>query len=57
MPCSMALRAVASAVTWAAKGVDLRLPLKPWPPAEPQATTLPVVSVIDTMVLLNVLWI
>src|SRR5437588_7878793 len=52
----MARRAVASAVTWAAKGVDLRLPLKPWAPAEPQATTLPVASVIEMIVLLNVDW-
>src|SRR5438105_2133962 len=56
MPCSMARRAVASAVTWAAKGVDLRLPLKPWAPAEPQAITLPVESVIEMIVLLNVDW-
>src|SRR5438105_10213090 len=52
----MARRAVASAVTWAAKGVDLRLPLKPWAPAEPHATTLPVASVIEMIVLLNVDW-
>src|SRR3954466_188817 len=34
MPCSMPLRAAASAVTWAANGVDLREPLKPAPPAD-----------------------
>src|SRR4030081_179960 len=53
-PCSIALRAAASAVTCAAKGVLLRDTLKPWPPAEPQASTLPWVSVRLTMVLLKV---
>ena len=33
----MPLRAAASAVTWAANGVDLREPLKPAPPADSQA--------------------
>ena len=37
----MPLRAAASAVTWAANGVDLREPLKPAPPADSQAITLP----------------
>src|SRR5437588_2670510 len=53
-PCSIALRAAASAVTWAANGVLLREPLKPWPPADPQAMTLPWVSQRLTMVLLKV---
>src|SRR3954465_3631045 len=44
-PCSMPLRAAASAVTWAANGVDLREPLKPAPPADSQAMTLPSRSV------------
>src|SRR5882762_95421 len=52
-PCSMPLRAAASAVTWAAKGVDLREPLKPAPPADSQARTLPSRSVRETIVLLN----
>src|SRR5271154_7046766 len=52
-PCSIPLRAAASAVTWAAKGVDLREPLKPAPPADSQAMTLPEVSVSETIVLLN----
>jgi len=56
MPCSMARRAVASAVIWAAKGVDLRLPLKPCEPADPHDTTLPVTSVMEMIVLLKVLW-
>ena len=56
MPCSIARLAVASAVTCAANGVDLRLPLKPCAPADPQATTFPCGSVMLTMVLLNVLW-
>jgi hypothetical protein len=56
MPCSSAFLAVASAVTWAANGVDLRLPLKPWAPAEPHETTFPSTSVIEMMVLLKVLW-
>src|SRR6266852_6988062 len=49
----MPLRAAASAVTCAANGVDLREPLKPAPPADSQAMTLPVVSVSETIVLLN----
>ena len=56
MPCSIALRAVASAVVWAAKGVLLREPLKPWPPALPHEITLPALSVIEMIVLLNVDW-
>src|SRR6201988_4155554 len=53
MPCSMPLRAAWSAVTCAANGVDLREPLKPAPPADSHAITLPWVSVSDTIVLLN----
>jgi hypothetical protein len=49
----MPLRAAASAVTWAAKGVDLREPLKPAEPADSQQITLPSVSVIVTIVLLK----
>src|SRR5919107_6173610 len=55
MPCSCALRAAFSAAICAANGVDLREPLKPTWPAEAQLMTLPVGSVIDTIVLLNVL--
>src|SRR5215813_3093718 len=33
-PCSMDLAAASPAATWAANGVDLRLPLKPRAPAE-----------------------
>src|SRR2546430_4811559 len=56
MPCSSALFAVASAVCWAANGVDLRLPLKPCAPAEPHEITFPSMSLIEMIVLLNVLW-
>src|SRR4051812_12729656 len=52
-PWSMPLRAAASAVTWAANGVDLREPLKPAPPADSHAITLPSRSVRATIVLLN----
>src|SRR3712207_484326 len=55
MPCSCALRAAFSAAICAANGVDLREPLKPTWPAEAQLITFPVGSVIDTIVLLNVL--
>src|SRR5688500_10513231 len=51
--CSMPLRAAASAVTWAANGVDLREPLKPAPPADSHAMTFPSRSVSETIVLLN----
>src|SRR3954449_10740883 len=54
-PCSCALRAAFSAAICAANGVDLREPLKPTWPAEAQLITLPVGSVIDTIVLLKVL--
>ena len=43
----MPLRAAASAVTCAANGVDLREPLKPAPPADSHAITLPSLSVSD----------
>ena len=49
----MPLRAAASAVTCAANGVDLRDPLKPAPPADSHAITLPSLSVSDTIVLLK----
>ena len=49
------MRAAFSAAICAANGVDLREPLKPTWPAEAQAITAPGGSVIDTMVLLNVL--
>src|SRR5437763_15355734 len=49
----MPLRAQASAVTWAANGVDLRDPLKPAEPADSQAITLPSRSVSVTIVLLK----
>src|SRR3954469_8613102 len=53
MPCSIALCAASSAASCAANGVDLREPLKPFTPADDQATTLPDTSVMVTMVLLN----
>src|SRR2546426_9896792 len=49
----MPLRAHESAVTWAAKGVDFREPLKPAEPADSQTMTLPSASVSVTIVLLN----
>src|SRR5215471_4864281 len=49
----MPLRAAASAVTCAAKGVDLREPLNPAPPADSHAMTLPSRSVRETIVLLK----
>src|SRR3954467_13428041 len=49
----MPLRAAASAVTCAANGVDLREPLKPAPPADSHAMTLPSRSVRVTIVLLK----
>src|SRR5215210_3842971 len=49
----MPFRAAASAVTWAANGVDLREPLNPAPPADSHAITPPSLSVRVTIVLLN----
>ncbi len=49
----MPLRAAESAVTCAANGVDLREPLKPAPPADSHAITLPSRSVSETIVLLK----
>src|SRR4051812_33483001 len=54
-PCSCALRAALSAAICAANGVDLREPLKPTWPALAHEITLPCGSVIETIVLLNVL--
>src|SRR5262245_56674054 len=58
MPCSIALCPASSAASCAAKGVDLREPLKPFTPADDHATTFPDTSVMVTMVLLNeaVMW-
>src|SRR3712207_1450419 len=53
MPCSIARRPAASAAICAAKGVDLREPLKPTVPAEAHEITAPVGSVIVTIVLLR----
>src|SRR5450759_3657869 len=53
MPIEMAALIACSAARRAAKGVLLRLPLKPADPALPQQTALPWVSVTVTMVLLN----
>ena len=49
----MARLAQASAASWAAKGVDLREPLKPTFPAEAQARMLPSGSAMETIVLLK----
>src|SRR6476661_4114860 len=53
MPCSRAARPATSDATWAANGVDLREPLKPWPPEEAQLKALPWRSVIVMIVLLK----
>ena len=53
-PSVMASRATCSAATVAAKGVDFFDPLNPALPAEPHATAFPRLSVIVTVVLLNV---
>src|SRR4051812_958027 len=52
-PDSAASRPACSAATCAAKGVDLREPLKPLLPQVAQASALPWRSVIVTIVLLN----
>ena len=57
MPCSIAALAAVSAAVCAAKGVDFLEPRKPISPALAQDTALPCVSVMVTMVLLNVDWI
>src|ERR1700730_12959583 len=53
-PNLVARSAAVSAARWAAKGVLLRLPLKPTVPAEAKHSVSPLVSVIVTMVLLKV---
>src|SRR5690349_460554 len=53
-PCSIAFFAASSAASCAANGVDLREPLKPQVPDDDQASTLPLTSVMLTMVLLKV---
>src|SRR5277367_1121791 len=54
MPWSIAFLAASSAASCAANGVDLREPLNPHVPADDHATTLPLTSVMLTIVLLNV---
>src|SRR5664279_2058738 len=56
-PCSWAARPADSAATCAAKGVDLREPLKPAPPEVAHESALPWRSVIVMIVLLNDAWI
>ena len=51
-----AFSAHASAARWAAYGVLLRLPLNPTVPADAVHSVSPAVSVIVTIVLLNVDW-
>src|SRR6516165_3371951 len=53
-PNLVARSAAVSAARWAAKGVLLRLPLKPTVPEEAQHNASPIGSVIVTVVLLNV---
>src|SRR6267143_1193445 len=53
-PALSASRAACSAATVAAKGVLFFEPLKPALPDEPQETVLPCMSVMVTVVLLNV---
>src|SRR3954453_10025965 len=53
-PNLVARSAAVSAARWAANGVLLRLPLKPTVPAEAKHRVSPLVSVMVTMVLLNV---
>ena len=50
----MAFSAACWAAIWPANGVLLRLPLKPLVPALAQQSVSPLVSVIVTVVLLNV---
>src|SRR5271155_4114075 len=54
MPCSRAFLPASSAATCAAYGVDFRLPLNPWLPADDHAIALPCASVMVTTVLLKV---
>src|SRR5437867_4177720 len=54
MPCDMAWRAASWATCCAAKAVLLRDPLKPTRPALDQPRILPCMSVMATIVLLNV---
>ena len=56
MPNALAALPAAIAACVAANGVPLRDPLKPMPPALDHAITLPSVSVIVTIVLLNEAW-
>ena len=53
-PNLVAFSAACWAAIWPAKGVLLRLPLKPLVPALAQQSVSPLVSVIVTVVLLNV---
>ena len=53
-PNFVALSAACWAAIWPANGVLLRLPLKPLVPALAQQSVSPLVSVIVTVVLLNV---
>src|SRR5512137_3049387 len=56
MPCSIAFFAAVSAANWDAKGVLFRDPLNPLLPELDHVRTLPAVSVMVTIVLLNDAW-
>ena len=56
-PASTACLTASSVATCAAKGVPLRLPLKPSLPALDQQTVFPPGSVIEMIVLANPAWI
>src|SRR5215471_1464374 len=57
IPTSRARLPAVRAACWAAKGVPFRDPLKPRAPALDQHTTLPSISEMVTVVLLNDAWI
>ncbi len=54
IPASKAFAAAASAATCAAYGVDFLEPLNPFCPADAHEITFPLVSAIETIVLLKV---
>ena len=57
IPHSKAFAAAESAATWAAYGVDFLDPLNPFWPADDQEIIFPLLSDIETIVLLKVDWI
>lgn len=56
IPCSMLFLMAVSQAVWAAKGVPFLAPLNPQDPEDAHAITLPLLSVMDTIELFQIIF-